>query len=125
MHRVRRAVRENRLSEHSRISETSYLPYVEARWAWVAETDSGLAGFAAINARTREVWALFVTPADEGKGFGRALHAALLAWAKAAGCTELTLATDRNSRAAEFYRRAGWVQAAVSLDGQSLLKMRL
>lgn len=125
MHRLRRAVRENRLSIQSAIKEASYLPYVEARCAWVAEADFGIVGFAAINLEAGEIWALFVAPGNEGKGFGRALHETMLACAKAAGGTELTLATDQNSRAAGFYRKAGWIEAAVSLDGQLLFRMPL
>ena len=50
MHRLRKAVRENRLAMHTTITERSYRPYIAAGGAWVAENDAGLCGFAAIDA---------------------------------------------------------------------------
>ena len=46
MHRIRLSVRENRLSDPARVSESDYLPYVNGHSAWVAEKDDIL-GFAA------------------------------------------------------------------------------
>ncbi len=66
MHRIRLAVRENRLSDPDRISENDYLPFVNAGSAWVALTELGLVGFAALVAGEASVWALFVDPEAEG-----------------------------------------------------------
>ena len=118
MHRVRKSVRENRLSDHTRITEASYLPYIAAGSAWVAETQCGIAGFAAIDPQARSVWALFVRPDFEGAGIGRALHTRLLDWARDCGLKELTLSTEQSSRAAEFYSRSGWTQRSVTSDGE-------
>jgi len=43
MHRIRIRVRENRLSDPARVTPASYLPYVAAGTAWVAETEAGIA----------------------------------------------------------------------------------
>ena len=66
MHRIRLAVTENRLSEPGRIGHSSYIPFVAAGSAWVAESRGAITGFAIIDAEERSVWALFVDPAVEG-----------------------------------------------------------
>jgi GNAT superfamily N-acetyltransferase len=82
MHRVRLAVRENRLTS-SVITETHYIPFMEeVGRTWVAVEDGVVLGFAAGNKTTGNIWALFVDPAQEGRGLGFALHAAMVhrAW---------------------------------------------
>jgi GNAT superfamily N-acetyltransferase len=111
-------VRENRLSDVSRVTPGSYLRYIEAGWAWVAETEDGIVGFAAIDAASSSVWALFISPGAQGSGVGRALHRHLLEWARDYGLDHLSLTTEPNSRAARFYERAGWTHAGSSADGE-------
>ena len=118
MHRLRNAVRENRLSAAAGITEASYLPYIDAGSAWVAERPDGIAGFAAIDSSSDTVWALFVDPETEGAGIGRALHSAMLGWAREQGVRRLSLTTETGSRAMHFYERAGWTQAATTADGE-------
>ena len=111
MHRVRMSVRENRLSDRQAIDEAAYSPYIEAGSTWVAEMDGAVVGFAAADGQLETVWALFVDPRVEGLGVGRALHERLLEWARDQGIARLSLSTDKASRAAAFYKRAGWVEA--------------
>ena len=118
MHRLRNAVRENRLSAAAGITEASYLPYIDAGSAWVADRPDGIAGFAAIDPSSETVWALFVDPETEGAGIGRALHSAMLGWAREQGVRRLSLTTETGSRAMHFYERAGWTQAATTADGE-------
>lgn len=118
MHRVRMAVRENRLTDIGRVTPGSYLPYIDAETAWVAETEDGIAGFAAIDAGSSSVWALFVKPDAQGSGIGTALHRQLLDWARNEGLGHLALTTEGGSRAARFYGRAGWTQVGTGADGQ-------
>lgn len=125
MHAIRLAVRENRLSDSAGIEEGSYRPYVAACAAWVAETEHGIAGFAAVDAGKREVWALFVAPAAEGQGIGRALEQRLLAWAADQGLERLRLATAPGSRAERFYRMSGWTEAGRSDSGDLLFEREL
>jgi GNAT superfamily N-acetyltransferase len=122
MHRIRMAVRENRLTDPDSITEAAYRPFVEAGRAWVAEQGDGMAGFAAIDGAAREVWALFVAPGAEGLGVGRALHAAMIEWARTGGLTELWLATSAGTRAERFYRAAGWERAGAAADGDIRLR---
>lgn len=122
MHRLRRNVRENRLSATTCIQEASYLPYIAAGSAWVADSDRGIVGFAAIDAPATSVWALFVDPRAEGTGVGRSLHLAMLDWARKRGISRLSLSTEAGSRAVGFYRRAGWIQTRVTADGEVLFE---
>jgi GNAT superfamily N-acetyltransferase len=125
MHRVRQAVRENRLSDPQQISEASYLPYIAAGGIWVAETDAGVVGFAAVDAAGRSIWALFIDPEVEGAGIGRALHHRMLKWAQEQGMDGLTLVTEKGTRAARFYRRAGWAENGTTADGEQRFELRL
>ena len=125
MHRVRHRVRENRLAHPDRITEATYLPYIAAGSAWVAETDAGVVGFAAVDASARSGWALFIDPDAEGAGFGRAMHLRLLTWAQEQRLTQLTLSTEEGTRAARFYKRAGWVRAGTTPAGDALFAIDL
>jgi GNAT superfamily N-acetyltransferase len=125
MHRVRTNVRENCLSAPRRISEASYLPYIKAGSIWVAETRTAILGFAALDKPAASVWALFVDPDAEGAGIGRALHRHMLRWASEQHLSRLTLSTGKGTRAARFYRQAGWTQVGTTPDGEALFEMAL
>jgi GNAT superfamily N-acetyltransferase len=125
LHRIRLGVRENRLSNPEQVTETSYLPYLAAGTAWVAEDESGPAGFAILDREAGSVWALFVDPRSEGAGVGRALHDRMLAWARERGLRKLWLSTSGGTRAERFYRRAGWLPAGVTATGEVRLEMTL
>jgi GNAT superfamily N-acetyltransferase len=122
MHRLRLSVRENRLLDPQRITEACYLPYISSGTAWVAETDSRIVGFAAVDGPERRVWALFIDPQSEGLGIGRALHGQMLGWAREAGIVRLFLSTEDGSRAVRFYERAGWQRCGTSWDGEVLFE---
>ena len=108
MHRVRLAVRENRLIS-STITEATYVPAIE-QWGrgWVAEEHGVVVGFAIGNKTNGNVWALFVDPRFEGRGVGRRLQDAMLQWLFAEGVPRLWLTTDPESRARRFYEATGW-----------------
>lgn len=57
MHRLRLAVRENRLPAASGIDQKSYEPFVSNGAAWVALRGEQLLGFAVADRKTRSVWA--------------------------------------------------------------------
>ncbi|MBA3527152.1 MAG: GNAT family N-acetyltransferase [Sphingomonas sp.] len=125
MHRLRKSARENRLSDFTRITEATYLPYIAAASAWVAETDAGISGFAVVDGPAANVWALFIDPDCEGAGIGRALHRKMLEWAREQGIGCLSLSTEHGSRAARFYSRAGWAQTDTTADGEVLFEKSL
>jgi GNAT superfamily N-acetyltransferase len=122
MHRVRLSVRENRLSGSSDITEASYLPYVEAGGAWVAERAGEIVAFAVLDASTKSVWALFVAPDAEGAGLGRRLHDRMLGRAEERGIPALWLTTAEGTRAARFYAMAGWQREGVTAEGEVRLR---
>jgi RimJ/RimL family protein N-acetyltransferase len=107
---VRLAVRENRLASTAPAEiEAACGPAIEVTGrGWVAEQDGAIVGFAIGNRVTGNIWALFVHPDHEGRGHGRRLHDAMVDWLFASGLARLHLSTDPASRAATFYRAAGW-----------------
>ena len=112
------AVHENRLSDATAVGTHSYLPFVSAGSIWVALADTRIIGFAAIDAPTANVWALFVDPAREGQGAGSALHDQMLRWATGEGLERLWLTTTPGTRAERFYRRQGWAIAKTTDSGE-------
>jgi len=125
MQGIRGSVRENRLSDPQLASDSAYVPYIASGSMWVAEDASGIVGFAAIDMATASVWALFVDPPAEGRGIGRALLDTLVDHARAQGLPRLTLQTQADSRAARFYREAGWIERGVGDDGQLRFELDL
>lgn len=124
MHRVRLAVRENRLRT-SAITEDDYYPAIERTGrGWVAVHDAQVVGFAVGNRETGNIWALFVDPDHEGRGLGRLLHDAMVAWLFSEGLSILWLSTDPNSRARRFYESAGWTLVRMLPDGEALYELR-
>jgi GNAT superfamily N-acetyltransferase len=118
MHALRSRVTENALSDPGRVTEDSYVFYLVQGWAWVAEAETGLAGFAILDVAKASVWALFVAPESEGVGVGRALHARLLEGAAAHGLTRLSLTTAPGTRAERFYTEAGWTRTGTTPTGE-------
>lgn len=117
MHRVRLAVRENRLVSTA-VTEADYRPAIEDTGrGWVVEVDGGIVAFAVGNARTGNIWALFVDPAHEGKGYGRMLHDEMVRWLGDRGVAALWLTTQAGTRAEGFYTRAGWRRAGTTAAG--------
>ncbi|WP_142850748.1 GNAT family N-acetyltransferase [Telmatospirillum sp. J64-1] len=85
--------------------------------AWIAESGSEPVAFAM--ARGNAVFALFVHPAHEGRGLGKALLHRAEDWLFRQN-EEIWLATggDPALRAHDFYRRQGWQEAGRLADGQ-------
>ena len=109
LHRVRMAVRENRLRDPGRITEDDYADALENTGrGWVVENAAGIVAFAIGNVLTGNIWALFVDPRHEGLGYGRWLHDAMVQWLRSRGLQRLWLTTTPGTRAAGFYRALGW-----------------
>jgi GNAT superfamily N-acetyltransferase len=118
MHRVRLAVRENRLA--SAITEHDYAVAIEKTGrGWVVEADDTVVAFAVGNAVTGNIWALFVEPLHEGNGHGRALHDTMVGWLFSRGLGRLWLGTQPNTRAQRFYEAAGWTYAGMLQSGEA------
>lgn len=135
MHRVRLAVRENRLVDPSSIQPHHYSALMAAGGrAWVAEAGGAeaggaeasgrIVGFAVGDRERSSVWALFVEPGYEGLGIGRRLHDTMLSWLFAAGAERVRLGTDPGTRAERFYRAAGWRDTGVREQGEARYELR-
>lgn len=123
MHQVRLSVRENRLSDPARVQPRDYEALLSRGRGWVADIEGQIAGFAIADLERRSVWALFVRPAFEGRGIGRALHAAMIDWLFRAGAERVSLSTDPGTRAEAFYRSAGWHVVDREANGELRFEM--
>jgi GNAT superfamily N-acetyltransferase len=118
MHRVRLAVRENRLTTAA-ITEADYVPAITTTGrGWVVECDGEIVAFAVGNRDSGNVWALFVHPDHEARGYGRQLHDALLDWLWSQGLNKLWLTTEPGTRAQGFYETRGWRRAGQNQRGE-------
>ena len=125
IHAIRMAVRENILSDPSKVTAEEVAWYRDNAIFLVAESAGEIAGFACANHQTGLIWALFIDPAQEGRGHGRALLDAALAGLKAAGHAQAWLETGAGTRAERFYRRHGWRDMGRGLDGQIVFTRQL
>ena len=124
MHRVRLAVRENRLVS-AVITESNYLPAIEADGrGWVVEVGSQVVAFAVGNKTTGNIWALFVDPAHERRGYGRLLHDEMVKWLRDQGVAGLWLTTEPGTRAERFYEKAGWSRVGATATGEVRFEMK-
>jgi GNAT superfamily N-acetyltransferase len=105
---VRYSVTENTLTP-GRISNEEVRAAIEdSGRGWVIEDEGRIEAFAVGNATTGNVWALFVRPQAQGRGFGSMLHTAMLDWFRTQSTEKLWLSTDANSMARKFYNKHGW-----------------
>ena len=119
MHRVRVAVRENRLSSPERIREADYIREIEPPGrGWVIEEGGEVVAFAIGNSADGNIWALFVAPEREGLGYGRRLHDAMVAWLGSQRRGRLWLTTAPGTRAQRFYEAAGWTRVGETGGGE-------
>lgn len=121
---IRMAVRENRLTQPEKISDTvEHL--IDRDGFWVFEAEGTIRGFSSADPRDGSVFALFVDPAAEGRGIGRALLAAACAALEAAGHRRARLTTGSGTRAERFYRLQGWEGTGRTDDGQIVFEKAL
>lgn len=121
---IRFSVTENRLLDPRRVPPDMVAWFLDHPGFRVWDENGLVRGFSAHDPRDGSVWALFVAPADEGRGIGSALLAAELALLAGTGARRIWLSTDPASRAAGFYRRRGFVRESVAADGQEILVLR-
>jgi GNAT superfamily N-acetyltransferase len=118
IHRVRMSVRENRLVSTIVTEADTREAIEESGRGWVVETDGQVVAFAIGNKTTGNIWALFVEPAHEGRGYGRLLHDEMIEWLWGQGLEELWLTTEPGTRAERFYEKAGWRRAGFTEKGE-------
>ena len=119
MHRIRVAVRENRLGDPLRVRPEDYRRRLRPTGiGFVAESGGRIVGFAVADSEHASIWALFVDPRFEGRGIGRRLHDTLVTAMFATGAAELRLSTDPDTRAERLYRAAGWAPTGGTVGGE-------
>lgn len=116
--RIRSAVQENRLSDPSRVPASAYQEFLAVSRIWLFEDAGGIHGFAAADPRDGSIWALFIDPAAEGRGIGKALLPYALNDLRAAGWRTASLSTSPGTRADAFYRRQGWTPDGMTDGGE-------
>ncbi|GGC65146.1 hypothetical protein GCM10011396_10170 [Undibacterium terreum] len=114
MSKIRLAVRENALSDPSRITQQMYEDYLELLGrGWVAEVDGTIAGFCYANKTNSSIWALFISQEYEGQGLARQLLNMATAWLFEQGQEFVRLSTGTETRADRFYALQGWTRERV------------
>lgn len=123
MHRVRMSVRENRLVS-MQLTEAHYVDAMETTGrGWVVELHGTIVAFAIGDTSNASIWALFVDPSCEGRGFGRQLHDEMVGWLWQQGHERLWLTTDPGTRAQRFYEAAGWRTVGPGTHGEVRLEL--
>lgn len=121
---VRNAVKENRLSDPSLVTDAAVEDYINNRGrGWVYEKGGIIAGFSIVSVTNNNVWALFVHPEYEGKGIGKRLHDVMMNWYFQQTNTTVWLSTTPGTRAEKFYRQAGWIETG--LYGKDEIKFEM
>jgi len=109
---VRNSVKENTLSDPALVPDKDYDEYMNLRGnGWVCEMEGRITGFAIVDLKENNVWALFVLPEYEGRGIGKKLHDIMLDWYFEETKETIWLGTAFNTRAEKFYRMQGWKEA--------------
>lgn len=122
--RVRNAVLENRLSNPSLVSDQDCNYYLSRKGrGWVSEIESHILGFAIVDLQDNSVWALFVDPDFANTGIGKKLHQTMLDWYFSQTTATIWLSTAPHTRAAGFYRMAGWVEVGTHNKGEIKFEM--
>ena len=115
---VRASVTENRLVSTVITDEDVRIAIEETGRGWVVDEDGTVVAFAIGNATNGNIWALFVHPEHEGRGYGRQLHDTMVAWLWATGLQRLWLTTEPSTRAQRFYEAAGWQSTGTTMGGE-------
>jgi len=121
---VRNAVKENMLSNPALVPDKDVEDYIHNRGkGWVCEVDNTIVGFAIVSIVDNNVWALFIQPGYDKKGIGKKLHDEMINWYFNQTGDAIWLGTSPNTRAENFYRKAGWNE--VRTHGQGEIKFEM
>ena len=121
---VRNAVKENPLPDPSFVTDADCEEFINTRGrGWVCEINGQIVGFAIADLKENNIWALFIHPEHEGKGIGKRLHQMMLDWYFDQSKNFIWLGTAPHTRAAQFYRKAGWRETGVRPNGEIKFEM--
>lgn len=115
MSAIRLSVKENTLSDPSRVTEQMYRDYLELLGrGWVAEVDGEVVGFSYADKADASIWALFVSQDHEGRGIAKRLLQVAVDWLFALGHESVHLSTSKDTRADRFYAGQGWTRSVLN-----------
>ncbi|HWW71920.1 MAG TPA: GNAT family N-acetyltransferase [Duganella sp.] len=115
MSAIRLSVKENVLSDPSRVTEQMYRDYLETLGrGWVAEADGEIVGFSYAAKNDASIWALFVAQDYEGRGLAKRLLQVAVDWLFALGHDSVHLSTSKDTRADRFYTAEGWTRSELN-----------
>ena len=115
MSTIRLSVKENTLSDPSRVTEQMYRDYLEMLGrGWVAEVDGEVVGFSYADKTDASIWALFVAQDYEGRGIAKRLLNAAVEWLFGLGHESVHLSTSKGTRADRFYAGQGWTRSELN-----------
>jgi GNAT superfamily N-acetyltransferase len=121
---VRNAVKENMLSDPNLVTDKDCEEFIFVRGkGWVCEINQQVVGFAIVDMKDNNVWALFLQPEFENKGIGRQLHDVMINWYFTQTKDTIWLGTAPNTRADMFYRRSGWIVIGTHGNGEVKFEM--
>jgi GNAT superfamily N-acetyltransferase len=121
---IRLSVKENILTNPNLVPYEDYVEFLTQRGkGWVCELNSEIVGFSVVDLQENNIWALFIHPDFEKKGIGKQLHQTMLNWYFEQSKKPVWLGTEPNSRAEEFYRKAGW--KAIGMHGENEIKFEM
>lgn len=116
---IRLSVKENILTNTNAVTPDVCLEYLESNGkGWIAEIDGLAVGFSIASSKDNSIWALFVRPEFEGRGAGKTLLNAAVAWLFAKGANEITLTTGAETSADRFYQQQSWLRGEIDDDGE-------
>lgn len=121
---VRNSVKENTLSNPGLVTDKDCEEFITHRGkGWVCEIDDRIVGFAIADLQENNIWALFVQAGYEGKGIGKKLHNDMLDWYFSQTNKTVWLGTAPDTRAEQFYRKAGWKDRGMRPNGEIKFEM--
>ena len=121
---VRTSVTENTSSNPNLVTDEACEEFITKRGkGQVCEIDAQIVGFAIADLKENNVWALFLDPKFEKKGIGQQLHNTMLDWYFKQTEEKIWLGTAFNTRAEQFYRKAGWTE--VGTHGTKEIKFEM
>ena len=122
---VRNLVKENTLSNSALVSDKDVEEFLFMRGkGWVCEIDKLVVGFAIVDLKEHNIWALFVHPDHDTKGIGKKLHGLMMRWYFTQTKETVWLGTAPGTRAEKFYRMQGWKEVGVHGKDEIKFEMR-
>ena len=122
--RVRHSVKENVLSNPALVTDEDCKEFLTGRGkGWVCEIENNIVGFAIVDLKENNIWALFVQPEFEKKGIGRKLHQTMLDWYFIQTKENVWLGTAPDTRAEKFYKLTGWKE--IGMHGKGEIKFEM